>query len=391
MIEHSDIPPGEVHAPHNWRVANATARLALAPVAADVGKYAWQRDDNTEWMVLSVGPVVWMERGQRGEQGPAGDTGPQGDPGPIGPAGPTGPQGPVGATGPAGPQGEPGEQGSAGADGATGPTGPQGPQGEPGPAGPTGPAGSDATVNAANVGTVLASVPTKATLVDADTFSISDSENSNALKKVTWALLKSLVGGGGNMRTWQAGASIAQYEAVVSPADGETYRRMAATGTDTVDPADDVTKYIALSYDRVLTVPPNALINNGAATPASFANGASKVSVSGGVGTRVEALSLSGRGSVRYLGFLKAQTGGYRTELEIDGRVVLDQNVTIASSSAEVMVWAGAPLAAGTNLAGVAIASSDYAFRRSMKVYLTAVTSAFVANSTLAHVTTAIK
>lgn len=71
-IQHRDIAAGEVHAPHNWRAANAAARLALSVVAGDVGKYCWQQDDNTEWMLLNHSPMTWQERGAQGPTGPSG-------------------------------------------------------------------------------------------------------------------------------------------------------------------------------------------------------------------------------------------------------------------------------------------------------------------------------
>ena len=62
-MEHVDIPPGEIHAPHNWRVASAAARAALPVTAAELGMYAWQQDDDTEWMLISAAPVQWQQRG----------------------------------------------------------------------------------------------------------------------------------------------------------------------------------------------------------------------------------------------------------------------------------------------------------------------------------------
>jgi hypothetical protein len=66
-MEHTLIPAGERHAIHQWVVADADARGALTPVIEEIGCYAWQQDDNSEWMLLSVGPSVWLQRGQPGE------------------------------------------------------------------------------------------------------------------------------------------------------------------------------------------------------------------------------------------------------------------------------------------------------------------------------------
>ena len=62
-MEHVKIPAGEIHAPHNWRAANAAARAAIAVSAEDVGKYCWQQDDNSEWMLVSADPAQWVQRG----------------------------------------------------------------------------------------------------------------------------------------------------------------------------------------------------------------------------------------------------------------------------------------------------------------------------------------
>ena len=76
MMEHEVIPPGEIHAPHNWRVADETERLALIATEADLGKYCWQRADETEWFLISFDPVVWKQH--IGPKGDTGDTGPAG-------------------------------------------------------------------------------------------------------------------------------------------------------------------------------------------------------------------------------------------------------------------------------------------------------------------------
>lgn len=169
-IEHSVIPTGEIHAPHNWVVADEAARLALSVSAGDVRKYAYQTSDKTEWMLESVSPVVWSQRGAQGETGATGATGPTGATGAAGADGATGPQGPTG------PQGE---------------TGPQGPTGHTGPTGPTGATGATgATGGAADVADVVHAATSKPVPVDADELALVDSAASFGLKKLTWANLK---------------------------------------------------------------------------------------------------------------------------------------------------------------------------------------------------------
>jgi len=62
VARHKDQGPNEgIHVIHNWDVADATARLALSVVAADVGKVAYQQSDATFWVLASVTPVTWAE------------------------------------------------------------------------------------------------------------------------------------------------------------------------------------------------------------------------------------------------------------------------------------------------------------------------------------------
>lgn len=172
MMEHVDIPTGEIHPLHNWEWADATARAAEVVTDATLLKrVGLQLSDNTLWLLTGVSPAAWTALTQ---VGPAGATGPQGEAGPAGPTGATGatgPTGPAGDTGPAGATGVAGADGLSayevavangfvgtesawldslvgptGATGATGATGPKGDTGDTGPAGATGatgPAGSD--------------------------------------------------------------------------------------------------------------------------------------------------------------------------------------------------------------------------------------------------------
>lgn len=59
-MEHIDIPAGEIHAPHNWQYADATARSAAVITDATlVGKVARQADDNSYWTLTAVSPATW--------------------------------------------------------------------------------------------------------------------------------------------------------------------------------------------------------------------------------------------------------------------------------------------------------------------------------------------
>ena len=145
-IEHKLVPLGHIHGPHNWQVADEAARLALAPVTADLGKYCWQQDDNSEWWLVSVTPMLWKQRvgdtGAPGAQGPKGDKGDKGDAGPSGAQGLKGDKGDAGAPGAQGPKGDKGDtgnqglKGETGAPGIDGAPGAQGQKGDKGDAGP---------------------------------------------------------------------------------------------------------------------------------------------------------------------------------------------------------------------------------------------------------------
>ena len=62
-IEHVEIQPGEIHAPHHWRVPDAVTREALAVTAAELGMYAWQQDDDSQWLLTAASPPTWKQVG----------------------------------------------------------------------------------------------------------------------------------------------------------------------------------------------------------------------------------------------------------------------------------------------------------------------------------------
>lgn len=66
MPEHDVIPLGEIHRVVNWEYANAAARLAATGfIAADVGKWARQTDDDTYWELKDESPIAWALVGGR--------------------------------------------------------------------------------------------------------------------------------------------------------------------------------------------------------------------------------------------------------------------------------------------------------------------------------------
>lgn len=61
MALHKKAILGEIHKVHNWEYPNATLRLAATGfVVEDIGKVAWQKDNDSFWFLKSNSPVVWQ-------------------------------------------------------------------------------------------------------------------------------------------------------------------------------------------------------------------------------------------------------------------------------------------------------------------------------------------
>ena len=64
MSVHRDLAGDQVHVPHVWEYADATARLAASGfIANDVKKLALQLSDNTFWVLLTHSPATWTAMG----------------------------------------------------------------------------------------------------------------------------------------------------------------------------------------------------------------------------------------------------------------------------------------------------------------------------------------
>lgn len=61
MTNHALAALGQRHAVHDWVVADATARGALTLAATDIGKVAWQQDDNSLWFLVDDSPATWEQ------------------------------------------------------------------------------------------------------------------------------------------------------------------------------------------------------------------------------------------------------------------------------------------------------------------------------------------
>lgn len=70
MIEHSSVPTGEIHAVHNWVVADEAALSGLSVTSGDVRKYAFQTEGSIEWMLVSHSPKQWVRKPTQAELAP---------------------------------------------------------------------------------------------------------------------------------------------------------------------------------------------------------------------------------------------------------------------------------------------------------------------------------
>jgi hypothetical protein len=52
-----------IHVPCRWEPADETARLALSVTSSDEGKFAWQQDDDSIWMLTDSSTPTWVEVG----------------------------------------------------------------------------------------------------------------------------------------------------------------------------------------------------------------------------------------------------------------------------------------------------------------------------------------
>lgn len=86
-----------IHRIENWSVANATARNALSVLPEDVGKVAYQQDNQTYWRLIDDSPITWSAITTGGPQGPQGIQGIPGTPGTPGTPGANGTNGAPGS------------------------------------------------------------------------------------------------------------------------------------------------------------------------------------------------------------------------------------------------------------------------------------------------------
>lgn len=64
---HKNIGLTEIHRIHNWEYADSTVRLAASGLtSSDIGKVAWQKDNDTYWVLKTTSPLVWITLGKDG-------------------------------------------------------------------------------------------------------------------------------------------------------------------------------------------------------------------------------------------------------------------------------------------------------------------------------------
>lgn len=193
---------------------------------------------------------------------------------------------------------------------------------------------------------------------------------------------------------WVSGMTVAKWQEVRSPLDGEIYRRKTATGGGTTDPAADLTNYIAVSYVRSTTLPlkTSAWAALGQTSSSYYAFGIPKTTPGLiATGVRTQILSLTGRGGVGFIGFfVNASSATFRIEVICDGRTIYDATSTpgIAYTSMTILgnTFPGTPpSASGVSQEGFGSPDTNGPrFRRSFQVYLTPTVGSFPATGALA-------
>ncbi|AVS67844.1 hypothetical protein C8245_21165 [Paracidovorax avenae] len=190
-------------------------------------------------------------------------------------------------------------------------------------------------------------------------------------------------GGGGSAEIWSASASIEQGALVISPLDKEVYRRVAATGTSSTDPADDLTNYVAASYTRTTAVPAGYVVPTNYPDQVRGITKTAQTNIAQGARTQV--LSVTGRGQLLHVGNFRAlssgATGGSRIEVWADGRKVYDWEAVMANN--HYVSHLGSVYKVGDDT--IVAPSSPVVFRRSLVLWLTPTYVPWVSTEFVGH------
>lgn len=178
--------------------------------------------------------------------------------------------------------------------------------------------------------------------------------------------------GGGSAPMWSPALNVQRGGYVVSPADGEIYRRVAATGTSGTDPADDVVNYVAASYTRVTATPRGYLI------PTNYPDNIRGITRTAqfdvAVGAKSTGLSIAGRGQLTHLGHYRSapsSTKSCNIEIFADGRRIYENEFGLISSHYSVHVGSAYRFDVGGAVEISTPSSQGIQFRRSLVVLFT--------------------
>jgi len=187
-------------------------------------------------------------------------------------------------------------------------------------------------------------------------------------------------------RTWVSGMTVRKNEIVKSPADNEDYERITATGGGTTDPADDVTNYVSRSYLRTVALPATHLHGTGNGMGGAVVTSVATIAVN----TRTSVLSVTGRGALSYLGFVKDVTGsGTRVEIVCDGRNVYNVAGSSSPGTSYGMLAFGLPYYDTSSVIslGIAVESpTPLVFRRTLQVFVTPLSAGTGASPKLGYI-----
>lgn len=186
-------------------------------------------------------------------------------------------------------------------------------------------------------------------------------------------------------RIWAGGSEVyTQGGDVISSLDWETYRKTAATGTGTVDPANDISKYISLSYERISALTLSRVVSE-AGNQGVFGVNVPKTALPAiPMGNRTLLGSTTGRGHALILAFYLNGTTSVnaRFEIVIDGRTVYDYTQSLLNNYG--VLFLGNPLGAGNNVYHYFLPSSfKVPFKRSLQIYITPINTSIGINSYL--------
>lgn len=187
--------------------------------------------------------------------------------------------------------------------------------------------------------------------------------------------------GGGSVKLWSSGETVLQWDYRRSPLDGEVYQRKTATGSGTTDPADDVTSYVAVSYNRPAAIV-NAFSAGGSPEVGAILVAPNKkgLSVALAANTRTLITSVTGKGRIQNLAFRYGGAGGRpdngtaRIELVLDGRTLFNAlfNTGLTANAFVVAVVGDLVYDPGTSYAAYyGIADNPIEFARSFQIFIT--------------------